>query len=174
MLYEVEATFFLAFCRLYKCEYGKPGGCCWLGRRWQILDHMHETHENATILLENTHCKIKDFFLYDHDLTTQVIMAHGEVFWFRHHKDSSKFKFFGAVQYVGPEENAAKYRYEIKFDLKNPSGMEFKFRRNTHKDTEVINDIFSSEDCLCVSTLVTQKFVGEDKTLRFNLTIKIN
>ncbi|PNF29336.1 hypothetical protein B7P43_G07806 [Cryptotermes secundus] len=84
--------------RLYKCEYGRPGGCSWMGRRWQILDHMHEDHESITILLENNHCKIKDFLLYDHDLTTQVIMAHGEVFWLRHRKDSSKFKFFGAVQ----------------------------------------------------------------------------
>lgn len=145
-----------------------------MGRRWQILDHMREDHENITILLENNHCKIKDFLLYDHDLTTQVIMAHGEVFWFRHRKDSSKFKFFGAVQYVGAEENAAKYRYEIRFDRKNPSGTRFKFVRNTHKDTELINDIFSSEDCLCVSTLITERFVGKDETLHFILKINKN
>jgi hypothetical protein len=101
-------------------------------------------------------------------------MAHGELFWFRHQKDSSKFKFFGAVQYVGPEENAAKYRYEIKFDWKNPSGMKFKFSRNTHMDTEIISDMFSSEDCLCVSTLTTGKFVGEDEVLRFILKINKN
>lgn len=160
--------------RLYRCEYGRPGGCSWLGRRWQILDHMREAHENILILLENNFCKITDFLLYDHDLTTQVIMAHGELFWFRHQKDSSKFKFFCAVQYIGPEENAAKYRYEIKFDWKNPSGMKFKFSRNTHKDTDFINDIFNSEDCLCVSTLMTEKFMGKDENLRFILKINKN
>jgi hypothetical protein len=174
MLCEVQTTFFFTFCRQYKCEYGRPGGCSWLGRRWQILDHMHADHENIAILRENNHCKIKDFLLYDHDLTTQVITAHEELFWFRHQKDSSRFKFFGAVQYVGPEENAAKYRYEIKFDWKNPSGTKFKFSRNTHKDTEVINDMFVSEDCLCVSTLITEKFVEEDKTLHFILKINKN
>jgi hypothetical protein len=97
-------------------------------------------------------------------------MAHGELFWFHHEKDSSQSKFFGAVQYVGTKENAAKYKYEFEFSSKNPNGMKIKFSRNTHSDTESIDDVFTSQDCLCISILVTEHFVKED-ILRFCLKV---
>jgi len=102
-----------------------------------------------------------------------MIVAHGELFWFSHEKDTSKSKFFIAVQYIGPEKDAENYKYECKFTSTNSSGMEVKFIRNTHKDTEIIEDVFSSEDCLCISISVTKNFVAEDETLRFSLKIKI-
>lgn len=158
------------FCRLYNCEPGRSVGCCWSGRRWEILNHVGETHKRTLILTNNNVCKIKDFINYDHTLTTQVILAHGELFWFHHEKNSFKSKFFGAVQYVGPEENAAKYKYEVEFFSRNPIGMNIKFSRNTHTDTEIIDDVFSSEECLCVSILAMRQFVSEDK-LRFSLKV---
>lgn len=157
--------------RLYSCEPGRSVGCTWVGRRWQILDHMHGAHATTFILKENNICKIKEFLFHDHSLTTQMIAAHGELFWFRHEKDSSKSKFFIAVQYIGPEKDAENYKYECKFTSTNSSGMEVKFIRNTHKDTEIIEDVFSSEDCLCVSIRVTKNFVSEDETLRFSLKV---
>jgi len=132
---------------------------------------MHEAHATTLVLNGNTICKIKEFLLHDHSLTTQIIEAHGELFWFRHEKDSSKSKFFIAVQYIGPEKDAENYKYECKFTSTNSSGMEVKFIRNTHKDTEIIEDMFSSEDCLCVSIRVTKNFVAEDDTLRFSLKV---
>jgi hypothetical protein len=148
-------------------------GCSWLGRRWEILNHVSEAHKKTLILSKNNFCKIKNFLGHDHSLTTQVIVAYGELFWFHHEKDSSKSKFFGAVQYVGPKENAAKYKYEFEFSSTNPSGMKVKFSRNTHIDTEIINDVFRSEECLCVSILVTKHFVQED-ILRFSLKVMLN
>ena len=75
--------------------------------------------------------------------------------------------------YIGPEKDAEKYKYECKFTAKNSSGMEVTFIRNTHKDTEIIEDVFSSEDCLCVSIRVTKNFVAEDDVLRFSLKVLI-
>jgi hypothetical protein len=132
---------------------------------------MHGAHATTFILKENNICKIKEFLFHDHSLTTQMIAAHGELFWFHHEKDSSKSKFFIAVQYIGPEKDAENYKYECKFTSTNSSGMEVKFIRNTHKDTEIIEDVFSSEDCLCVSICVTKNFVSEDETLRFSLKV---
>ena len=165
--------YFLIFFRLYSCEHGRAVGCTWLGRRWQILNHVREAHPTTLVLKENNFCKIKEFLFHDHSLTTQIIEAHGELFWFHHKKDSSKSKFFIAVQYIGPEEDAEKYKYECVFTSTNSSGMEVKFIRNTHKDTESIEDVFSSEDCLCFSIHVTKNFVGEDETLRFGLKVLI-
>lgn len=165
--------FMFLFFRLYDCEPGRPVGCSWLGRRWEILNHVSEAHKRTLILTESNNCKIKDFLSHDHSVTTQVIMAHGELFWFHHEKDSSKSKFFGAVQYVGPQENARNYKYEFKFTSENPPGMEIQFNRNTHTDTEIIDDVFSAEDCLCVSILFTKNFVKED-IMRFSLNVKIN
>lgn len=159
--------------RLYSCEPGRSMSCIWLGRRWQILNHVREVHKTTLVLKEHNHCKIKEFFVYDHGLTTQMIVAHGELFWFHHEKDSSKSKFFGAVQYIGPEEDAEKYKYEFKLTSTNSNGMEIKFLRNTHKDTEIIGDVFSSEDCACVSIRVAKNFVVEDNTLRFSLKVMI-
>jgi hypothetical protein len=102
-----------------------------------------------------------------------MIAAHGELFWFHHEKDSSRSKFFIAVQYIGAENDAKKYRYEGKFTSTNSSDMEVNFIRNTHKDTEIIEDVFNSEDCLCVSIPVLKHFVGEDETLRFSLKVLI-
>jgi hypothetical protein len=102
-----------------------------------------------------------------------MIVAFGELFWFHHKKNSSKSKFFGAVQYIGPEEDAQKYTYECKFTSKHSSDMKVKFIRNTHKDTEIIEDVFGSEDCLCLSIPFLKKFVGEDEILRFSLRVLI-
>jgi hypothetical protein len=134
---------------------------------------VHEAHATTLVLKENNLCKIKEFLLHDHSLTTQIIAAHGELFWFRHEKNSSRSKFFIAVQYIGAEKNAEKYKYECKFTSTNSSDMEVQFIRNTHKDTEIIEDVFNSEDCLCVSIRVLKHFVGEDKTLRFGLNVLI-
>lgn len=164
---------FLVFFRLYDCDPGKPVGCNWLGRRWQILNHVHEVHKTTLVLKESNYCKIKDFFLYDHGLTTQVIVAHGELFWLHHKKSSSKSKFFAAVQHVGLAEDAEKYKYELRLAATNSSGMEITFSRNTHKDTEAIKNVFSSEDCLCISELAAKNFVAEDDILRFSLKVLI-
>lgn len=102
-----------------------------------------------------------------------MVVAHEQLFWFHHEKDSSKSKFFGAVQYIGPEEDAKKYTYECKFTSKHSSDMEVKLIRNTHKDTEIIEEVFSSEDCLCLSIPFLKKFVEEDETLRFSLRVLI-
>lgn len=78
-----------------------------------------------------------------------------------------------AVQYIGPEKDAEKYKYECKLTSTNSSGMEVKFIRNTHKDTEIIADVFNSEDCLCISIRVTKHFVEVDETLNFCLKVLI-
>jgi len=158
---------------LYSCESGRSVGCTWLGRRWQILNHVQEAHATTLVLKENNLCKIKEFLLHDHNLTTQIIVAHGELFWFRHEKDSSRSKFFIAVQYIGPEKDAEKYKYECKFTSTNSSDMEVNFVRNTHKDTEIIEDVFNSEDCLCFSIRALKHFVWEDENLRFCLNVLI-
>jgi hypothetical protein len=132
---------------------------------------MQEAHATTVVLKECNHCKIKEFLFHDHSLTTQIIAAYGELFWLHHEKDSSKSKFFIAVQYIGPEIDAEKYKYECIFTSTNSSGMEIKFIRNTHKDTEIIEEVFKSEDCLCVSIRFTKKFVGEDECLRFCLKV---
>jgi hypothetical protein len=130
-------------------------------------------HKDTLVLKEHNYCKIKEFLIYDHDLTTQLIVAHGELFLFHHEKDSSKSKFFGAVQYIGPEEDAEKYKYEFQFTSTVSNSMEIKFLRNAHKDTEIIEHVFSSEDCFCVSVRVAKNFVGEDETLRFCLKVMV-
>lgn len=137
------------------------------------MNHVQEAHATTLVLKENNFCKIKEFLSHDHSLTTQMIAAHGELFWFHHEKDSSKSKFFIAVQHIGQEKDAEQYQYECKFTSTNSSGMEVTFIRNTHKDTEIIEDVFSSEDCLCFSILVTKNFVGEDDNLRFSLKVLI-
>ncbi|XP_069676228.1 E3 ubiquitin-protein ligase SIAH1-like isoform X2 [Periplaneta americana] len=159
--------------RLYDCEPGKPVGCSWLGRRWQILNHVQDTHKNTLVLIEENSCKIKNFHTYDHGLTTQLVVAFGELFWFHHEKDSSKSKFYAAVQYIGPMEEAEKYKYIFRFSCANSSGSELSFSRNTHMDTEIIDEVFKNEDCLCVSLRVLKHFVGDDEILRFNFSVAL-
>jgi hypothetical protein len=134
---------------------------------------VHEVHKTTRVLKENNNCKIKEFLSYNNRLTTQIIAALGELFWFHHEKNSSKSKFFIAVQFIGAEEDAKKYKYECNFMSTNSSGMEVKLIGNTHKYTEIIEDVFSSEYCLCVPIRVTKHSVGEDETLRFSLNVMI-
>ena len=98
-------------------------------------------------------------------------MAHGELFWFNHEKDSSKSKFFGSVHYVGPEENISHFSYEIKFCSSKVNGFQISFQRNTHKDSEEVGEMFSTGDCVCIPLCVADNFIEEGGNLRFQLNI---
>ena len=136
-----------------------------------MLNHIRDAHPKILVLKDTNVCKIKDFEKYDHGITTQVIEAHGEVFWFNHEKDSAKSNFFGSVHYVGPQENSSNFSYGLKLISSNSNGMEISYRRNTHKDNEEVTQLFQSGDCVCIPLCVANHFVERNGNFRFNLNI---
>ena len=120
----------------------------------------------------NIECVIKNFNPEDNFMSAFLIKAHDEIFWLYNKEDKMAGKFMGAVQYIGPSSHASKFNYEIEFNSKCESDFKVKFSRSVHSHEEQIEDIFTCEKCMCISSKQASNFTARDRTLYFN--VKVN
>ena len=84
-------------------------------------------------------------------------------------RDSRKKLLYAAVTYIGPVQNAMKYRYE--FQLYSKSSSKVLFTNPVVSDTCNINDLFNNGQAVILSYKVLKQFMDEEKKLSWRLKI---
>jgi hypothetical protein len=78
--------------------------------------------------------------------------------------------FYVAVQYIGPPENAAKYKYKVKF-VNQDDTEGFTLMHLTRSFDENLDDVFKSGNCGNVHHDVVSRLVTPENCIKFKLEI---
>ena len=151
-------------CPVAKLAIGK---CSWTGSYNDIKGHLKENH------LEKCCEYVEGDFKFIYKLTFDLkdfcfIFAYNEIFF-------SLFQlidrmFYAVLLYVGPAENAAKYKYKVEFvnedDTEGVTVMNL-----TRSSDEDLDDVFSSGKCVMLPYDVVRRLKDEEGTLKWKLEI---
>ena len=142
------------------------GTCSWTGLHSDMKGHLKENHPG--------HCReyVEGDFKFNHKLTTNknwfcFIFAYNEIFFssFRVGKNI----FYAVLRYVGPAENAAKYKYRVEF-INKDSTEGVTVMHLTRRCNENLRDVCRSGKCVKLHYDVVKHFMKKS-SLRFKLDI---
>ncbi|KAJ8891767.1 hypothetical protein PR048_004320 [Dryococelus australis] len=153
--------------RLHNCL---ESSCKWQGRTQEMLEHLKGTHNMAWMTAANPHLYYDNFDLSTDFEEHDAIDAFEELFLFHFKRDATKRRLFVAVQYVGSEEAAMNYRYQV-FILSADGAKWVDFVSSTHKDTVSFEEIMNSKKCLCVDFEVIEDLLDTDLNLKFKINL---
>ena len=144
------------------------GTCSWTGSSKDIKGHLKENHPD--------HCceYIEGDFKFLYKLTSNIrlfsfIFAYNEIFFslFEWRVDSV---FYAVLLYVGPAENAGKYKYKV--ELVNKDSTEgVTVMRLTRSSDEYLQDIYRTGNCVKLNCDMVKRLMDEKCTLKFKLDI---
>ncbi|PSN42358.1 hypothetical protein C0J52_08510 [Blattella germanica] len=98
----------------------------------------------------------------------RAISALGELFYQQFHVEGTDFFF--VVQFVGPEETASEFKYEV--TIKSPTGVEkIAITQVTQSVKVTVEDICEAGECIKLHYDVIKHFLGHENNLRFELEI---
>jgi E3 ubiquitin-protein ligase SIAH1 len=119
------------------------GSCSWVGIYSDIKGHLKEQHHDLCCdYVEGKFRYVKDINIPA--CVSDFIFALNEVFYVRFEGRSNTF--YAVLQYIGPAENAAKYRYKVEFVNKDKTeGLTV--MHLTRSFAENLGDIFKSGNC---------------------------
>jgi hypothetical protein len=155
--------------RMHKCLLGHPQSCSWEGLRTDILQHVKEKHEDRAF--DTRSYRFSEYEHWKETMESAVLCTFSEeIFWLRNKTDSDKRKYYEAVQYIGPAENASKYRYE--HHLVSPGGQkEVTMKCTARCDTESMKQITESGTCFMIDYDSAKAFVGRNGRIGWRVTI---
>jgi hypothetical protein len=123
--------------------------------------------------------EIQLFHVANHDFNasgfnTHLISIYNELFWYHFRQDSSKDKWFQAVQYIGAKNKASKYKYTVEF---GPVAEDFlkrsiSYSSLTHSDEEDMDYVFKLSQCFSTDLNSVRHFVAKDNSLKFRLKLE--
>ncbi|PNF19731.1 hypothetical protein B7P43_G14772 [Cryptotermes secundus] len=146
----------------YEPEYGCPLECSWTGRHSELGKHLSERHSDK--ILEGTGGQSCRWDLPLSVKDTRVIFAFGKVFLYQQRLHTIKRVFYIVVQYVGPEEEASRFKYEV--ELRSGSGAQKMtvIGNVTLHYYQDINAVYEAGNCVTLDYDVV-KNVAEDKLI---------
>jgi E3 ubiquitin-protein ligase SIAH1 len=155
--------------RIHKCLLGLPGSCSWEGRRTDILQHAKEKHE--VYAFDSRVDRFSEYEDWKETMEGAVLCTMSEeIFLLRKKRDSNKRKYYEAVQYIGPAENASKYRY--KHHLVSPGGhKEMTVECIVRSDTESMEQIIETGECFIMDYDMAKTFIGREGRIGWTVTI---
>lgn len=159
--------------KLCECVIRKYDGrdCPWRGPCSNIWLHVKQTHPTRLLFCKNIECVVKNFDPIDIFSSVFLIRTLGESFWYYIKQDKGN-KFLCAVQYIGSQHRASKYKYEIDFSSLSQTEFKLSFSRSTHPNDKKIEDIFNSEQCMSSRSTMLNNYLWEDKSLHFKFRVK--
>lgn len=157
--------------RIHKCLLGHPGSCSWEGLRTDILQHAKEKHEVCAF--DSRVDRFSEYEEWKETMEGAVLCTLSEeLFLLRKKRDSNKRKYYEAVQYIGPVENALKYRY--KHHLVSPDGhKEMTVKCTAQSDTESMEQIIKTGKCFIIDYDTARTFVGRDGRIGWTVVLSI-
>jgi hypothetical protein len=142
------------------------GNCSWTGIYSDIKGHLKENH--LEVCCEYVEGDFK-YICYLNDMKFfRFIFAYNEIFFSLFlEKDSV---FYADLQYVGPSENAAKYKYKVEFVNKDDTeGVTVMHLTRSAGDN--LNEFYRSSKCAKLHYDVVNRLRDEQGYLKFKLEI---
>ncbi|XP_066993294.1 E3 ubiquitin-protein ligase SIAH1A [Anabrus simplex] len=104
--------------RMHHCLAGKGMGCLWRGQKSQLARHVKSEHPELCIMGSKATLRVPMLGDQNASASYRLMFAHGEMFWLseKHEQDNSLSLY---VKYIGPEERAKNYKYQIRFVSRN-------------------------------------------------------
>jgi hypothetical protein len=162
--HQVECLHFPQKCPSSKlnCEY-----CKWSGDYNDIKRHLQSNH--LEVCCEYTEGDFK--FLCSLDTPTKFfcsIFAYNEIFFslFEEKHDM----FYAVLMYVGPVENAAKYRYKVEF-VKKDDTERVTLMHLTRSYNENVHDVYRSGNCGKLHYDAVSRLKDKEGNVKFKLEI---
>jgi hypothetical protein len=143
------------------------GNCSWTGSYSDMKGHLKENH------LEECCEYVEGDFKYLYVLNNCMkifcfIFAYNEIFFsfFRENQGI----FYAVLQYVGPPENAAKYKYKVEFVNKDDTEGVTIMHLTTSSDVE-LNDVYRLGSCGKLLFDVVNRLTDLQGNVKFKLEI---
>jgi E3 ubiquitin-protein ligase SIAH1 len=160
------------FCayRMYNCLVAKDIGCPWTGQRSDIVLHTVDNHVEDIFISDK--CKIchEGFNLFRECTFSVIISFREEIFWLRSEFYSPKRMLYEVVHYIGPQENASKYKYQHTFV--SPSRDQKLVIENIVKcESDVRDNLREYETCFAKHYKELKSFAQENTDLIY--TVKV-
>jgi hypothetical protein len=143
------------------------GNCSWTGRYNDIKGHLKENHLERCCECAEGGIQVL-YRLTDHMRFFGFIFAHNEIFFPTFLKNENTLHV--VVLYIGPAENAAKYKYKVVFVNKdNTEGVTLMYL--TRSADENLRDIYRSGKCGKLHYEVVFRLADEESKVKFKLEI---
>jgi hypothetical protein len=141
--------------------------CSWRGNLADLKEHITTVHSEWSLEPRGSFTTdlvdIKPSRRYSY-----IIFAYDEIFY--KHFSVKNGNFWGVLQYIGPKENAAKFRYKIVFDSNDDSGS-ITVCHVTRSFEESMDDIRGTGKCIKLHYDVVKNFVNAKNNLKFHMEI---
>jgi E3 ubiquitin-protein ligase SIAH1 len=143
------------------------GNCSWTGRYNDIKGHLKANH--LEICCEYTEDGIQVLYrLTDDMMCFGFIFAHNEIFFTTVLENENTLHV--VVHYIGPAENAAKYKYKVEFVNKDKTeGVTLMYL--TRSAGENLRDIYRSGNCGKLHYDVVFRLADEESKVKLKLEI---
>jgi E3 ubiquitin-protein ligase SIAH1 len=151
-------------CPVYKLPNVK---CGWIGRYDGIKKHLMEKHRGDCYEYVDGKYRVLKNIAAPMRLS-QFVFALNEVFFLRFQANHDTL--YAVLLYIGPAENAAKYKYKVEFvNTDNTEGVTV--MHLTRSFDEKLDDIFQSGNCGKLHYGVVSRLANEMSKLRFKIEI---
>jgi E3 ubiquitin-protein ligase SIAH1 len=136
--------------------------CPWKGPLFDLKEHLITNHENkfseVTDTLTQTMTNMRQGVFYD-----TAIYTMGELFYRR--VENTPSGFYGYVQYIGPQKNSKKYKFELSLQKSyGPERLTACFLSSSCRLEK--RDIYMRKNCLQIKSNAMEYFVNEDGALK--------
>jgi len=141
--------------------------CSWTGIFNDIKKHLMEQHRGCCYeYIEGKFRVLRNFAACMS--VSKFVFAFNEIFFLRFHANNDNL--YAVLKYIGPAENAAKYKYKIEFvNADNTEGVTV--MHLTRSFDENLDDIFKAGNCGKVHYDVVSRLVTKDGGLKFKTRI---
>jgi hypothetical protein len=141
--------------------------CSWAGSYDDIKKHLMEEHRGECYEYVDGKFRVLSNIAARMSLS-QIVFALNEVFFLRF--EANFGTLYAVLLYVGPAENAAKYKYKVEFV--NKDGTEgVTVMHLTRSSDENLGDIFRSGKCVKLHYDVVGRLRDEMSKLKFKIEI---
>jgi len=142
--------------------------CDWTGNYSEIKNHLMKHHPE--MCLDYGEVESRHFLSLLHMCFYKFVFTYDEIFCCQFCERSDMI--YVVVQYIGPPENAAKYKYKVEFVNKNDTEGA-SVMHLTRSFQEPVGDIFKSGNCGKLPYDVVSRLKSEENYIQFKLEILI-
>jgi E3 ubiquitin-protein ligase SIAH1 len=141
--------------------------CSWTGSYNDIKKHLMEKHRGDCYeYVDGKFRVLKN--IEPHMILSQFVFALNEVFFLRFQAKNDTL--YSVLQYIGPPDNAAKYKYKVEFVNKDDTeGVTVMLL--TRSFDEKLDDVFKSGNCGKLHYDVVRRLRDEMSKLKFKIEI---
>lgn len=144
--------------RPYQCPLSHGSHCVWKGPLSIMRKHVMEVHGRYVRVGAESTSVLND--VSSTPGYSLVILAFDQVFLQKSRLHGGKF--YSTVQYIGPKEEAAKYRYEFKLST-GSEHQKLIVGHLVHSNTEDLQRVSRAGNCVRLDHDVIKRFMYEDK-----------